>query len=205
MTGDTVEVNLDLRFHADILFIGYPNAGKSSMLNQLTKAHAKVAAYPFTTLEPQLGRMGDIVLMDLPGLIDGTHVGKGLGTNFVKHTESSMLTAHFVSLENEDAVATYTSLRSEIGQISEALYKKREVVILSKKDESTPEKIAEAVKQFKKLKITPIVASVLDDETVELVRDAFTKEVTELRKLRDEAEKKAEEEKMTFVLPTEEV
>lgn len=166
-------ISLILKLQSDVIFIGYPNAGKSSMLNLLSDAAVKVAPYAFTTLEPQLGLMEGIRLMDLPGLIEGTYEGKGLGTKFVKHTENAKLVAHFVSYENADMMATYQSLRAEIKNISEELYNKPEIVILMKSDEATPEQIKAAESQFKKAGLITISCSIIDDASILKVREAF--------------------------------
>ena len=166
----TITVGLDYKIRADVLFLGYPNAGKSSMLNRLTRANAKVAPYAFTTLEPQLGRMGKIILMDLPGLIDGTHEGKGLGTSFLKHTISSKLVAHFVALDTDTPYKNYLQLREEIEKIDKSLSQKKEIILLTKSDEVTPELAIKVQKEFKKHKLETIVCSLIDDESVEKIK-----------------------------------
>jgi len=173
--GEEATVTLVLKLTADIIFMGYPNAGKSSLLNMLTNAKAKTAPYEFTTLEPQTGHMDDLKLMDLPGLIDGTHAGKGLGTDFVQHTQRTKMVAHLVSLEASDPITRYKTLRDEIKLISEDLYNKKEVVILTKTDEITPEAVTKALKQFQKIKKEVIACSILDEDSIQQVRK-FLKE-----------------------------
>jgi GTP-binding protein len=168
--GKSIWVELVLKLKSDVIFIGYPNAGKSSMLNQLTNANAKTASYAFTTLEPQVGMMEGLVLMDLPGLIDGTYVGKGLGTKFVKHTENSKLMAHFVSLENPDPFKTYQLLRAEIQKISKTLFNMDEIVLLAKSDEVAKDKLEKVVNEFKKANIKVIPCSIIDDDSIKAVR-----------------------------------
>jgi len=166
-------LELILKLQSDIIFIGYPNAGKSSMLNSLTKAKAKTASYPFTTLDPQVGFMDGLKLMDLPGLIEGTHEGKGLGTRFLKHTESVKLVAHFVSMENSDLLEVYESLRKEIKSISEELYNKREVIVLAKTDEVSKEEVEGAERLFKNKGLEVVSCSIIDDESIEKVKNKF--------------------------------
>lgn len=170
--GTTEEITLVLKLQSHIIFLGYPNAGKSSILNCLTNAKAKVAPYAFTTLQPQLGLMENKILMDLPGLIEGTAEGKGLGTHFIKHTEAAKLIAHFVSLENPDPLQMYFNLREEFKKISQSLAEKPEVVVLTKTDESTPEFIAKVKKDFKKAlpKMQVFTVSVLDDDSLALLK-----------------------------------
>ncbi|MFC1780295.1 GTPase [Patescibacteria group bacterium] len=171
--GEKKTLDLVLKLQSDIIFIGYPNAGKSSMLNCLTEAKAKTASYAFTTLDPQVGLMDSVKLMDLPGLIEGTHEGKGLGTRFLKHTENVKLVAHFISLENSDPLDVYESLRREIKSISEELYNKREVIVLTKTDEAKKEEIQKAERLFKNRGLEVVSCSIIDDESIERVKERF--------------------------------
>jgi GTP-binding protein len=180
ITAEKITIILDYKLTAEILFMGYPNAGKSSMLNKLSRAKAKVAAYPFTTLEPQLGRMNGIRLMDLPGLIDGTHVGRGLGTEFLKHTERSKIVAHFVSLEHEKPMDMYKKLRKEIKAIDITLFEKPEVIILTKYDERDAKFIAKVKKQFEKLKKPLVVCSIIDDASIQACATMFEETLASL-------------------------
>lgn len=173
--GNLVELNLTLNLQADVIFLGIPNAGKSSVLNLLTDAKVKVAPYAFTTLEPQLGMMQGIVLMDLPGLIEKTAEGKGLGTNFVKHTLSAKLIAHFVSLTEQDPIATYHTIRREIEAIDPRLAQLSEIVILTKSDEVTSNLISEIESEFSKINIFPLVLSIIDDAALAKLRDLILK------------------------------
>ncbi|MCA9381661.1 50S ribosome-binding GTPase, partial [Candidatus Dojkabacteria bacterium] len=144
------QFRFELELQSDFIFIGYPNAGKSTILNELTNANAKVAPYEFTTIDPQKGRLDDITLLDLPGLIEGTFEGKGLGTGFVKHTKRSKYVAHFVSFENKDMLEKYKSMREELKNIDEELFNKPEIIILSKSDEVSEDEEKDMIKKFKK-------------------------------------------------------
>lgn len=170
----SIWVDVTLKLKSDIIFIGYPNAGKSSLLNMITNANVKIASYAFTTLEPQRGMLNGLILMDLPGLIDGTYVGKGLGTKFVKHTENSRLLAHFVSMENPNPYETYANMRTEIGKISTILFKMPELVILTKTDESTKEAVKKAEQSFIKKGHQVVSCSIIDDDSMIKVKEAFT-------------------------------
>jgi GTP-binding protein len=171
--GELKDIKLIFKLQADVIFLGYPNAGKSSLLNELTNSDVKTANYAFTTLEPQLGMMDDIVLMDLPGLIEGAHEGKGLGTKFVKHTESSKLLVHMVSLDNDDPWKIYQGLRQEIKDIDPKLAAKPELVVLTKSDEASAEKIKNTVKEFAKHKIKTFAVSIIDDLAIGVLKKAI--------------------------------
>jgi GTP-binding protein len=149
--GEEKKVELELNLKSDAILLGYPNAGKSSIINALTRAKSKVASYEFTTLEPQLGVMdGYIRLMDLPGLIEGTYKGKGVGKKFLKHTKYSKLLIHCVSMENENLVDRYRSMREEFKKISQELYNMEELVVLTKADIYEPEEAKTVRKAFEK-------------------------------------------------------
>lgn len=148
--GESKELKLELNLRADAIFLGYPNAGKSSIINALTNAQYKVAPYEFTTLEPQLGVMDGKILMDLPGLIEGTYKGKGVGTQFLKHTKYANLLVHCISLENDDLLERYESMRDEFSRISGDLNSLDEFVIFTKADVLSEEEILEKQKELEK-------------------------------------------------------
>lgn len=104
LPGEECELRLELKLIADVGFIGLPNVGKSSLLNQLTGAKSKVADYSFTTLEPNLGVYYELILADIPGLIEGASIGKGLGVKFLRHIERTKTLFHFISAESIDPV-----------------------------------------------------------------------------------------------------
>ncbi len=176
--GDEPEefnLTLELQLESDAIFIGFPNAGKSTILNELTNAEAKVAPYAFTTIDPQKGRLEDFTLLDLPGLIEGTYEGKGLGTKFVKHTKRTNFVAHFVSFENEDMYDTYKKMRSELKNIDLELFNKPELIILSKRDVTTEDRVKEEIKKFMKYSKDVIAVSFLDNDSMKELREFFLK------------------------------
>ena len=132
--GKGGDIHLTLKIIADAGLIGLPNAGKSSLVNALTRAKSKVGAYPFTTLEPNLGEFYGYILADIPGLIEGASSGRGLGIKFLKHVERTGILLHLVSADQDDPVAAYREVRKEIEQFGHTLAEKREIIILSKID-----------------------------------------------------------------------
>lgn len=166
-----VEITLTLKLQSDLIFIGYPSAGKSSLLNVLAKTKMKTAEYEFTTLDPQIGLMDGLRLMDLPGLIEGTHEGKGLGTKFLKHTENSRLVAHCVSLEHEHPLEVHEGMRDELKKIDRGLYDKKEFIVLTKSDLVEAEDIEKFKKSFEEKGLDVLACSIIDDEAIEKVAE----------------------------------
>ena len=171
--GDSAEYNLSLKLIADVGLIGLPNAGKSSLLNELTASRAKVANYPFTTLEPNLGSYFGTIVADIPGLIEGASEGKGLGVKFLKHIERTGVFFHLVSCESDDVARDYKTVRAELEQYDPALAKKKQIVLLTKSDMVSPKELTEKLKALKKLKVDAIPFSILEPESLELVKKAL--------------------------------
>ena len=137
--GEDRQIELVLKLIADVGLVGEPNAGKSTLLSVVSAARPKIADYPFTTLEPNLGVVGlsghrSFVVADIPGIIEGAHEGKGLGFRFLQHVERTRVLAFLVPLDSPDPQGTYDRLRSEIRQYSVELADKDHVVILTKRD-----------------------------------------------------------------------
>lgn len=168
--GDRAEYRLELRLIADIGLVGLPNAGKSSLLNELTNAKSKVAHYSFTTLEPHLGVYYGLVIADIPGLIEGASEGKGLGMKFLKHVERTKTLFHLVSAENDDVVAAYRTVRRELESYSAALAEKKEHVFLSKCDAVSPEECAQKVAALEASGVHASPLSLLDTESLDRAR-----------------------------------
>lgn len=132
--GEAGLFRIDLSLVVDVGFIGMPNAGKSTLLNTLTNAHAKVGDYPFTTLEPHLGDLYGFTLADIPGLIKGAAEGKGLGHKFLRHVSRTKMLLHLVSLESPDALDRYYTIREELSKYENNLADKDEWIVLTKSD-----------------------------------------------------------------------
>ncbi len=137
--GEEREIELVLKLIADVGLVGEPNAGKSTLLSVVSAARPKVADYPFTTLEPNLGVVGlsgsrSFVVADIPGIIEGAHEGKGLGLQFLRHVERTRILAFLVPMDADDPRETYHLLRREVEQYSEVLAGKQHIVVLTKSD-----------------------------------------------------------------------
>lgn len=178
--GEEGVFHIEVRMIADIGLIGLPNAGKSSLLNALTKADVKVGNYEFTTLEPNLGSMYGVIIADIPGLIEGASEGKGLGHTFLRHIQRTKILAHCVSLEQpiEKMIEAYTVIRNELEQYSLGLSEKKELVILTKTDTCSVEEVAQKSATFvKKIKIDKEnirTISVYDLDETKVLREWLT-------------------------------
>ncbi|TSC86018.1 MAG: GTPase Obg [Microgenomates group bacterium Gr01-1014_7] len=158
LKGEKKKLILKLKLIADFGLIGLPNAGKSSLLNELTNAQAKTGAYPFTTLEPNLGVLNGKVIADIPGLIEGASEGKGLGHKFLKHIEKVTLLLHCISSDSVKPLSDYKIIRDEIKRFSPRLLEKQEIILLTKSDlveEKDLEKKIKALSETKS-KIIPV-------------------------------------------------
>lgn len=141
--GEKGVFHIELALVVDIGLIGFPNAGKSTLLNAITGSKSRVAAYPFTTTEPHLGDLYGFILADIPGLIEGASEGKGLGHKFLRHIERTKMLLHCVSLEDGDIINRYQKIRAELGAHNPALLDKEEWVLLTKSDIATPSATSE--------------------------------------------------------------
>ncbi len=175
LPGEDFPLKLELKLIADVGFVGLPNVGKSTLLNLLTNAKSKVANYPFTTLEPYLGAYYDLILADIPGLIDGASRGKGLGDKFLRHIERTKILFHFIAADSADIAADYTTIRQELVAYNPSLADKTEYLIITKTDTCSPEDLIPLLKTAEKLNKNMIAITMYDDQTLEPVKKLLNK------------------------------
>ena len=180
--GEEKIIKLELKLLADVSVIGFPNAGKSSLISKISAARPKVADYPFTTLTPNLGVVSydegkTFVVADVPGLIKGAHAGAGLGITFLKHIERTKIIIHLIDisrLTKRDPVEDYKILNNELEAYSPDLKKKPQIVAVNKIDlKGAKEQLAEIRKKFKKIGVEVFPISALTGEgIIELINEA---------------------------------
>lgn len=169
--GEDFDLRLELKLIADVGLIGLPNAGKSSFLNILTNASSKVANYPFTTLEPSLGVYHDLILGDIPGLIEGSSAGRGLGIKFLRHIERTRTLFHFISAESENPAKDYCIIRKELENYKKELLLKPEYVFLSKSDLIDAREREKKLKELKEVNPNSTAISVYDPQSIKSAED----------------------------------
>jgi len=172
--GEEGEFFIEVELIADIGLIGLPSAGKTSLLNALTSAKGKVGDYPFTTLEPNLGELYGYIIADIPGLIEGAAEGKGLGHKFLRHIKRTKTLIHLISLENDNPVKAYKTIRDELRQFDPELLNKKEIIVLTKTDIVDDAVVRKTMKKFD----NALSVTLYDDDSVKSLRDALIKEVS---------------------------
>lgn len=161
--GIAADFKAELRLIADLGLIGLPNAGKSSLLNTLTKSKARVGAYAFTTLEPNLGEFRGFIIADIPGLIEGASSGRGLGHKFLRHVARTRLLLHLISLENENVRSTYELIRRELEAYDPILADKPEIIVFTKTDMADDAALKNARKALEDIGRPIHAITILDD------------------------------------------
>ncbi|HEY69272.1 MAG TPA: GTPase ObgE [Anaerolineae bacterium] len=165
--GESAWLKLELRLIADVGIVGLPNAGKSTLLAAVTNAQPKIAAYPFTTLQPNLGvadldRETSLILADIPGLIEGAHKGLGLGTAFLRHIQRTKVLIHVLDGGSEDPLADFSQVNTELALFDEQLARKPQVAAINKIDlPEVKERIPEIQRAFEMKGVRPLAISAL--------------------------------------------
>jgi GTPase len=191
--GQEKVLRLELKLLADVGLVGYPNVGKSTLVSRISAAKPKIADYPFTTLQPNLGvvTIGEMphedsyVVADIPGLIEGAHTGTGLGIQFLRHIERTRVLAHMIDISDasgrSDPVADFKVIMGELKSFGADLEKKPMIVVASKIDVANPEKLAKLAKHCKKLKLTMYEISAVTGKGIPELKYALGKMVTAIR------------------------
>jgi len=178
--GEEFWIWLQLKVIADIGIIGKPNAGKSSLLAALTRARPKIANYPFTTINPNLGVSyyggKEITLADIPGLVEGAHKGIGLGDKFLRHIERCKILLHLIDLSEDDLLNSYKKIKSELSNYDKDLMKKKEIIFFNKSDLLDDYEINGKLKEFKKrIKTKYEVISIYSNKDIQKIKKLLTK------------------------------
>ncbi|TSC91434.1 MAG: hypothetical protein CEN90_563 [Parcubacteria group bacterium Licking1014_17] len=169
--GESFTIRFELKLIADVGLIGMPNAGKSSLLNELTRAKSKVANYSFTTLEPNLGVYYELILADIPGLIEGASAGKGLGIKFLQHIERTGALFYLISAESEHPDADYGIVKRELENYSKLSAGKAEYLFLSKSDMVSPAELKKKISILQEINKKAIAVSIHDEASLDEVKE----------------------------------
>ena len=178
--GEEFWVWLQLKVIADIGIIGKPNAGKSSLLAALTRAKPKIANYPFTTINPNLGVSyyagKEITLADIPGLVEGAHKGVGLGDKFLRHIERCKILLHLIDLSENNLFNSYKKIKLELSNYDKNLIKKKEIIFFNKSDLLTDNEINEKLNEFKKkVKTNYEIVSIYSNKDIKKIKKLLIK------------------------------
>ena len=191
--GEERVLRLELKLLADVGLVGYPNAGKSTLISRISAARPKIADYPFTTLEPNLGVVvvGEppeeisFVVADIPGLIEGASEGAGLGTQFLKHIERTRLLAHLVDVSDAsgrpDPVQDYEVITRELASFGAGLDGKPTIVVASKVDVVNKDKLAKLKRYCKRKKLELLPISAVTGEGIEQLKSVMAQQIEKLR------------------------
>jgi len=193
--GEERTLRLELKLLADVGLVGYPNAGKSTLISRISAARPKIADYPFTTLQPNLGvvlvgEMPDersFVVADIPGLIEGASEGAGLGTQFLRHIERTRLLAHLVDVSDAsgrpDPVEDFKVITKELASFGEGLDRKPTIVVATKLDVANPDKLASLKRYAKRKKLDFYAISAVTGEGIEELKWAMAERLDEVKQL----------------------
>ena len=178
--GEEFWIWLQLKVIADIGIIGKPNAGKSSLLAALTRAKPKIANYPFTTINPNLGVTyydgKEVTLADIPGLVEGAHKGVGLGDKFLRHIERCKVLLHLIDISEEDLISVYKKIKFELSTYDKNLIKKKEIIFFNKSDLLDDKEIKKKLNEFKKkIKSKFEIISVFSNKDINKIKKLLIK------------------------------
>jgi GTP-binding protein len=191
--GEERWLRIELKLLADVGLVGLPNAGKSTLLSKLSAANPKIANYPFTTLEPQLGILhysyyDPCIIADIPGLIEGAHQGVGLGHKFLRHIERTSILLHVIDCSDDMYRENYETIESELFSYKEELVDRTRCVVLNKIDLVDPEMVLEMKKEFSRLGIKCLVISAETEEGIEELKEHILQTLIEIKPKTNDSE-----------------
>ena len=184
--GEHKELRLELKLLADVGLVGFPNAGKSTLISSISAARPKIADYPFTTLEPNLGVVAygqdkSFVVADIPGLIEGAHLGQGLGIQFLRHIERTRVLLHLVDVspgEERDPVTAYKTIENELAEHNPDLLLKPRIVVATKMDSADPAKVRKLQQWCRQRQIELIKISSVTGEGLEELKHGIVRKLS---------------------------
>lgn len=173
--GEEFWLKIELKLIADVGLVGLPNAGKSTLLSKLSAANPKIASYPFTTLEPQLGVLQfkfhePCIIADIPGLVEGAHDGTGLGHKFLRHVERTKVLIHIVDMADDNVKENYEIISKELTLYKEELADRTQLLVLNKKDIVEPDLHNELLEYFQKINEKTITISAENEEGLRILK-----------------------------------
>ncbi len=174
--GEEKWLKIELKLIADVGLVGLPNAGKSTLLSRLSAANPKIANYPFTTLEPQLGVLHfpyseSCIIADIPGLIEGASDGVGLGHNFLRHIERTRILLHVVDASHENTVPDFKTINSELEKYKKELLDRKRIIILNKSDITEDKRLANLDKYFKSIGLQSLPVSAKSGHNIDALKE----------------------------------
>jgi GTP-binding protein len=174
--GEELWLKIELKLIADVGLVGLPNAGKSTLLSKLSAANPKIASYPFTTLEPQLGVLNfkyhaPCIIADIPGLVEGAHKGVGLGHKFLRHIERTRIILHVVDISDENSRKNYDIIASELEHYKKELVTRTQIIVLNKSDLVDGSESTELEKYFSGFNQNVIIISADTGNGIDLLKN----------------------------------
>ncbi len=184
--GEERWLRIELKLIADVGLVGLPNAGKSSILSRLSAANPKVADYPFTTLEPQLGVLifkfhEPYIIADIPGIIEGAHEGAGLGLSFLKHIERTRILLHIVDISVDSHWQHYEVIEKELSKYKQDLARRVKIIVLNKTDLVDPDMTSEIASSFQSLGLKTMTVSAVTGEGIEHLKSELSETLDKIR------------------------
>lgn len=184
--GEERWLKIELKLIADVGLVGLPNAGKSTLLSKLSAANPKIADYPFTTLEPQLGVLHHsyyepCIIADIPGLIEGAHQGLGLGHKFLRHIERTSILLHVIDISDDNYLGNYKTIENELLSYKEELAQRTRFTVVNKIDMVDPEMVAEIMQELQSEGVSTLAISAETGDGIEELKESIMENLERYR------------------------